>query len=111
MAEGSEAWAVNAPAKPIPLAPCSKMAKPAAPAGGAQPARATAVRHDATQGEQRVSMGIHLPGTLWKGSHAAATLTAPATLLGGAPREASVPAMLRHCPRQGQRSCRLVLAD
>src|SRR5712691_6768607 len=33
MALGSLAWAVNAPAKPIPRAPCSKMANPAACAG------------------------------------------------------------------------------
>ena len=32
MAEGSEAWAVKAPAKPIPRAPCSKRANPAAEA-------------------------------------------------------------------------------
>ena len=33
MALGSLAWAVNAPAKPMPRAPCSKIAKPAACAG------------------------------------------------------------------------------
>src|SRR2546428_7444098 len=33
MAEGSDAWAVKAPAKPIPLPPCSNRAKPAARSG------------------------------------------------------------------------------
>src|SRR5437867_131012 len=33
MAEGSDAWAVKAPAKPMPLPPCSKSAKPAARTG------------------------------------------------------------------------------
>src|SRR5262245_61018513 len=43
MAEGSVVCAVNAPAKPMPRAPCSNMAKPAAPAVVAARARLKAV--------------------------------------------------------------------
>ena len=49
IAEGSEAWAVKAPARPMPRAPCSKIAKPAAeaPAGARQAAATRTGRKEA----------------------------------------------------------------
>src|SRR5687767_10842206 len=51
MAEGSDACAVNAPAKPIPRAPCSNRAKPAALAGEDTPREAA--RSDAANAALR----------------------------------------------------------
>ena len=58
MAEGSDAWAVKAPAKPIPLPPCSKSAKPAARSGAGAVRRASVkVTTRARLQRERLHMG------------------------------------------------------
>src|SRR5437773_8692972 len=54
IALGSLAWAVNAPAKPIPRAPCSKIANPAARADAG--ARATVAARAAARTRRRVDI-------------------------------------------------------